>query len=138
MRRLSLALCLAALATLLLALPAAAAQPPRPEPLTINCDGETLTVDFRHRGQRGGGTVAFHEGRPLLALGGTFTFVVTDEAGDVVLSQSDSFRLAKGIDDARFMSCSFGETFTFEDPSLGEGTLTGTVSAELLVLAPSR
>jgi len=136
MRRLSLVLSLAALATILSALPAAAAQPPRPEPLTVNCDGETITVEFRSRGRGGGGVVAFHEGRPLLALGGTFTFEVTNQEGEVLDSDSESFRLAKGIDDGRFLTCSFSDSFTFPDPSLGE--LTVTFSAELLVLAPGR
>ena len=120
------------------AIPALAAQPPRPDPLTIDCDGMVITVEFRHRGAGGGGTVAFHEGRPLLALGGSFEVVITDADDNVVLQETETFRLAKGIAEDRFLQCSFEETFTFTDPSLGEGLLTGTVSAELLVLAPRR
>jgi hypothetical protein len=120
------------------AIPALAAQPPRPDPLTVDCDGMVITVEFRHRGIGGGGTVAFHEGRPLLALGGSFEFVITDADDNVVLQETETFRLAKGIAEDRFLQCSFEETFTFTDPSLGEGLLTGTASAELLVLAPGR
>ena len=116
--------------------PALAAQPPRPDPLTIDCGGMAITVDFRHRGVGGGGTVAFHEGRPLLALGGTFEFVVTDADDNVVLQDTETFRLAKGIADDRFLQCSFEETFSFTDPELAEGELTGTVTANLLVFPP--
>ena len=118
------------------AIPALAAQPPRPDPLTINCDGMVITVEFRHRGAGGGGTVAFHEGRPLLALGGTFEFVITDADDNVVLQATETFRLAKGIAEDRFLHCSFEETFTFTDPELAEGELTATVTANLLVFPP--
>jgi hypothetical protein len=97
-----------------------------------------ITVEFRHRGAGGGGTVAFHEGRPLLALGGTFEFVITDAEDNIVLEDSETFRLAKGIADNRFMQCSFEETFTFTDPELAEGELTGTTTANLLVFRPGR
>lgn len=120
------------------AIPALAAQPPRPDPLTINCDGMVITVEFRHRGAGGGGTVAFHEGRPLLALGGTFEFVITDADDNVVLQDTETFRLAKGIADDRFLHCSFEETFSFTDPELAEGELTGTTTANLLVFRPGR
>jgi len=33
------------LAMLATALPVAAAQPPRPDPLVVECDGETITVE---------------------------------------------------------------------------------------------
>ena len=126
--------------TLLLvsAIPALAAQPPRPDPLTIDCDGMVITVEFRHRGAGGGGTVAFYEGRPLLALGGTDTFTVTDADGNVVFQDTSTFRLAKGIADDRFMECSFGDTFTFTDPEFGPGELTGTFTVDLLVFRPGR
>ena len=137
MRRLSSVLL--ALALLLVsAIPALAAQPPRPDRLTIDCDGMVITVEFRHRGAGGGGTVAFHEGRPLLALGGTFETVIVDANDDVVLQETNSFRLAKGIADERFLRCSFEETFNFTDPELGEGELTGTTTANLLVFRPGR
>jgi hypothetical protein len=135
MRRLSSVLLALAL-LLVTAIPALAAQPPRPDPLTIDCDGMVITVEFRHRGA--GGIVAFHEGRPLLALGGTFEFVATDAENNVVFEDSDTFRMAKGIADDRFMRCSFGETFEFTDPELGEGELTGTFTANLLVFRPGR
>ena len=137
MRRLSSVLLAFAL-LLVSAFPALAAQPPRPDPLTIDCDGMVITVEFRHRGAGGGGTVAFHEGRPLLALGGTFTFVATDADDNIVFEESDTFRLAKGMADDRFMRCSFGETFEFTDPELGEGELTGTFTANLLIFRPGR
>jgi hypothetical protein len=137
MRRLSSVLLAFAL-LVLSAIPALAAQPPRPDPLTIDCDGMVITVEFRHRGAGGGGTVAFHEGRPLLALGGTFEFVITDAEDNIVLEDSETFRLAKGIADNRFMQCSFEETFTFTDPELAEGELTGTTTANLLVFRPGR
>jgi len=133
MRRLYSALL--ALALLVVsAIPALAAQPPRPDPLTIDCDGMVITVEFRHRGAGGGGTVAFHEGRPLLALGGTNEIVVTDADDNVVFQDTQTFRLGKGIAEDRFRHCSFEETFTFTDPDLGE--LTATVTANLLVLPP--
>ena len=119
-------------------IPALATQPPRPDPLTIDCDGTVITVEFRHRGAAGGGTVAFHDGRPLLALGGTFEFVVTDADDNVVLQDSETFRLAKGIADDRFLQCSFEETFSFTDPELAEGEFMGTVTANLLVFPPGR
>ena len=118
------------------AIPALAAQPPRPDPLTVDCDGMVITVEFRHRGGGGGGTVAFHEGRPLLALGGTFEFVITDAENVVVSQEMESFRLAKGIAEDRFLHCSFVETFTFTDPELGE--LTATLTANLLAFEPGR
>ena len=97
-----------------------------------------ITVEFRHRGAGGGGTVAFYEGRPLLALGGTDTFTVTDADGNVVFQDTSTFRLAKGIADDRFMECSFGDTFTFTDPEVGPGELTGTFTVDLLVFRPGR
>jgi hypothetical protein len=135
MRRLYSALL--ALALLVVsAIPALAAQPPRPDPLTIDCDGMVITVEFRHRGAGGGGTVAFHEGRPLLALGGSFEFVITDADDNVVFQDTETFRLAKGIAEDRFLQCSFEETFSFTDPELAEGELTGTATANLLVFQP--
>ena len=135
MRRLYSALL--ALALLVVsAIPALAAQPPRPDPLTVECDGMEITVEFRHRGAGGGGTVAFHEGRPLLALGGTFESVLTDSDGNVLLQETETFRLAKGIADDRFLQCSFEETFSFTDPELGE--LTATFTANLLAIEPGR
>jgi len=80
--------------------------------------------------------VAFSEDGPLLSLGGTFTFSVTDEYHNVVFSGSETFRLARGISEDRFMTCTFTESSSFEDPELG--ILTATTSAELLVLAPGR
>ena len=118
------------------AIPAMAAQPPRPDSLTIDCDGMVITVEFRHRGASGGGTVAFHEGRPLLALGGSFEVVITDAEDNVVLQETQTFRLAKGIAEDRFLQCSFEETFSFMDPELAEGELTGTATANLLVFQP--
>jgi hypothetical protein len=135
MRRLSSALLALALLAVS-AIPVLAAQPPRPDPLTIRCDGTVITVEFRHRGAAGGGTVAFHEGRPLLALGGSFEFVITDADENVLLQVTETFRLAEGIADNRFLQCSFEETFSFTDPALGEGELTGTLKANLLVFPP--
>jgi len=129
MRRLSSVLIAFAL-LVVTAVPALAAQPPRPEPLTIDCDGMVITVEFRHRGA-GAGAAAFYEGRPLLALGGTFEFVITDADDNVVSQESETFRLAKGIDDDRFLHCSFVETF-----DLPEGGLTATLTANLLVYPP--
>jgi hypothetical protein len=135
-RRLSSAL-IAFVLLIVSAIPALAAQPPRPDPLTVDCDGMVITVEFRHRGA-GEGAAAFHEGRPLLALGGTFDFVITDANDNIVLQETETFRLAKGIADDRFLRCSFGETFVFTDPELAEGELTGTFTANLLVFQPGR
>lgn len=135
MRRLSsVALALALL--IVTAIPALAAQPPRPDPLTVDCQGMEITVEFRHRGKGGGGTVAFYEGRPLLALGGTFEFVITDADDEVVLAQTDTFRLAKGIASDRFLHCSYEESFSFTDPDLAEGELWATLTANLLIFRP--
>ncbi len=131
-RLLSALLALALLA--LSATSALAAQPPLPDPLAIDCDGTEITVEFRHRGAGGGGTVAFHEGRPLLALGGSFEFVITDADDNVVLQGTETFRLAKGIADDRFLQCSFEDMFSFTDPVLGE--LTATVTVNLLAFPP--
>jgi hypothetical protein len=135
MRRLSSVLVAIAL-LVVTAVPALAAQPPLPEPLTVDCDGMVITVEFRHRGAGGGGTVAFHEGRPLLALGGTNEIVVTDADDNVVFQDTQTFRLAKGIAEDRFLHCSLEETFTFTDPELAEGELTATVTSNLLVFPP--
>ena len=134
MRRLSSVLVAFAL-LVVTAIPALAAQPPRPDPLTVDCDGMVITVEFRHRGA-GEGAVAFHEGRPLVALGGTNEFVITDADDNVLLQETETFRLAKGIADDRLLHCSFEETFTFTDPELADGELTGTFTANLLVFRP--
>jgi hypothetical protein len=135
MRRL-VSVLLALVLLLMAAVPALAAQPPRPEPLTVECNGQTITVEFRSRGIGGGGIVAFHADRPLLALGGTFSVEITDAEGQVVFADEESFRLARGLSEDRMMRCTIDLTFTEEDPELGE--LTITVHGELLVFAPGR
>lgn len=61
-----------------------------------------------------------------------FTFVVTNEAGEVVFFEEDPTTSTKGSSAkkqrATTTTCSFSASETFEDPELGEGVLTGTFS----------